>query len=252
MKSFGHTIRELRTARKLTQRALAAQVGINFTYLSKIENNRLEPGQSPKKDTIARLAEALDTDADELLLLARKIPDAISEQIMERPALFRKIACLDDEKVDRLLEGLNNGKKQEPMPKLGHSESFLQSILDSLSCHIAVLDEDGRIMAVNAAWQRFAARNGMDPEECGLGADYLAICDAATGLGSDGSEVAADAIREVLRGEREHFEMEYPCHSMAEKRWFILRVTSFEQNGASRAVVSHDNVTIGQLAGIES
>ncbi|MBC8117982.1 MAG: hypothetical protein H7X75_00205, partial [Burkholderiaceae bacterium] len=39
---------------------------------------------------------------------------------------------------------------------LDATQEFLASCIDSLSSHIAVLDEDGVILAVNGAWRRFA------------------------------------------------------------------------------------------------
>ncbi len=74
---------------------------------------------------------------------------------------------------------------------LAGAEAFLQATLDALSAHIAVLDDRGTIVAVNAAWRRFARANGYAGDGCGLGADYLAACDAATG--ADAPEAAAVA-----------------------------------------------------------
>ena len=104
--TFGERIRELRKARNLTQRELAEKVGINFTYLSKIENSKIPQGQFPREVKIRQLAAALDADTDELLLLAKKIPDSIKERVIQRPDAFRKMATLDDETIDRLLESL--------------------------------------------------------------------------------------------------------------------------------------------------
>jgi transcriptional regulator with XRE-family HTH domain len=42
--TFGERIRELRKASGLTLRALPGKVGVNFTYLSKIENGKLDFG----------------------------------------------------------------------------------------------------------------------------------------------------------------------------------------------------------------
>jgi HTH-type transcriptional regulator, competence development regulator len=104
--TFGQTIRELRKKQDLTQRELAAKVGINFTYLSKIENDKLQEIQFPSEETIVGLAKALDADVDELLLLAQKVPDSIKERIIQRPDVFRKIALLDDADLNSLLETL--------------------------------------------------------------------------------------------------------------------------------------------------
>jgi HTH-type transcriptional regulator, competence development regulator len=71
-KSLGSRIRELRKAIGLTQRQLADVVGIDFTYLSKIENNMLP--YSPSTKTLKNLARELKVDELELLRLAEKLP----------------------------------------------------------------------------------------------------------------------------------------------------------------------------------
>src|SRR5207244_2732679 len=68
---FGRRLRELRKQKNISQRDLATQVAVDFTYLSKIEGGRLAP---PSEDVIRRLAQALDTDENELINLAGKIP----------------------------------------------------------------------------------------------------------------------------------------------------------------------------------
>ena len=106
---FGERIRELRKAKNLGQRALGELVGVSFTYISKIENEKLDFGDYPSKELIQRLADALEVDVDDLLLAAQKIPEQIKKRVMERPDAFRKFADLDDDKLDDLLEKLDNG-----------------------------------------------------------------------------------------------------------------------------------------------
>ena len=79
---FGELIRGLRREQKLDQRSLAGAMGVSFTYISKIENEKLYFSDFPSEDLILRLASALQTDADELLLLARKIPARIPERVL--------------------------------------------------------------------------------------------------------------------------------------------------------------------------
>jgi signal transduction histidine kinase len=124
----------------------------------------------------------------------------------------------------------------------------LQQTLDSLSAHIAILDESGEIIAVNDAWRKFAEANGGDPERVFEEVNYLGVCEVASGPGSEEGAAFAQGIRDVLSGQREDFEMEYPCHSPTERRWFIGRVTRF--SGAERpwAVVAHENITERKLA----
>jgi transcriptional regulator with XRE-family HTH domain len=101
--TFGQRIKELRTAKGLGQRAVAAEVGINFTYLSKIENDRVDFAAFPSEETIRKLAKVLEADVDELLLMAEKIPDHIRKRVLQRPEAFRMIASLDDKSLDRLV-----------------------------------------------------------------------------------------------------------------------------------------------------
>ena len=105
---FGERLRELRQAKNLSQRELAAEVGVNFTYISKIENEKLDFAQFPGEELIRKLASALEADEDELLILAQKIPEQIKKRVIERPDAFRKFADLDDKEIDRLLEGIDD------------------------------------------------------------------------------------------------------------------------------------------------
>ncbi|MDP8926486.1 MAG: PAS domain-containing protein, partial [Actinomycetota bacterium] len=124
----------------------------------------------------------------------------------------------------------------------------LQRTLDSLSAHIAILDESGKIIRVNNAWRTFAEANGGDLGKVCEGADYLRVCDSVMGDQSRYAAAFADGIRSVLSDRRESFEMEYPCHSPTEKRWFIVRVTPFSAAETPWVVVAHENITERKVA----
>lgn len=109
MPTFGQRLRELRKAKGLSQRALGEKAGVNFTYISKIENEKLDFAQFPSEQLIRSMAAALEADVDELLLLAKKIPEEIKERVIAHPEVFRKIASLDDETLKKLLEDLEDG-----------------------------------------------------------------------------------------------------------------------------------------------
>jgi len=106
MTTVGQRIREIRKERNMTQRQLAEKVGINFTYLSRVENDRLDAEQTPREDTLQKIAKALQADADELLLLARRIPDTYRERILAKPGIFRRIIQMSDSDLEGLLNGL--------------------------------------------------------------------------------------------------------------------------------------------------
>ncbi len=115
--SFGQRLRTLRKGKNLGQRALADEVGINFTYLSKIENERLDFAQFPSEELTRRLAKALDADEDELMLLAEKIPEQIRRRVLQRPEAFRKLASLDDKALDAVLVQIDEAPAKRPPPR---------------------------------------------------------------------------------------------------------------------------------------
>lgn len=130
---------------------------------------------------------------------------------------------------------------------LAQSQRFLQRTLDALADHIAILDEHGMVIAVNQAWRSFATSNGTLDSDFGLGANYLVVCEAATGDCASEVHTVADGIRAILAGERVTFSLEYPCHSPTEQRWYNVRVSRFDDTGQPRIVVAHENITERKL-----
>lgn len=126
---------------------------------------------------------------------------------------------------------------------ISQSERFIQSTLDALSAHIAILNKNGVIIGVNAAWRHFGDNNHLvHPDYC-IGTNYLDICDKATGRNNREAEMVAIGIREVMNRQRDEFKIEYPCHSPNQKLWFIMTVTRFVWDGQDRYIVAHQNVT---------
>ncbi|MEP0806693.1 MAG: PAS domain S-box protein [Chloroflexota bacterium] len=128
------------------------------------------------------------------------------------------------------------------------AERFARETLNALTDSIAILDENGVIRAVNRAWRKFAHENGADPAQVSEGVNYLAVCEAAVGMGAEEAAAMAAGIRSVMRGERDEYQLEYPCHSPDEQRWFVARVTRFTLEGEMRVVVAHENITERRLA----
>jgi transcriptional regulator with XRE-family HTH domain len=70
--TFGLKLREFRQQKGMTLRALAEAAGVDFTYLSKIENDKV--GYLPGAETIRDMAPAVEIDPIILLELANKLP----------------------------------------------------------------------------------------------------------------------------------------------------------------------------------
>ena len=99
---FPERLRTLRKLAQLSQRDLAERVGVDFTYLSKIENRRADPPSEAVLRGIAKeLAEALGENeielADGLITLAGKIPSDLAETLSRNPEAVRFLRSIGDE-----------------------------------------------------------------------------------------------------------------------------------------------------------
>lgn len=105
--AFGKTIQRRRRELKLTQRDVASSVGIDFTYLSKLENDR---GETPSEDTVRKLATVLKTDEEELLAAAGKLPPGLRDRAqtdLKFARFLRKLPEVSDKKLQDIYRELD-------------------------------------------------------------------------------------------------------------------------------------------------
>ncbi|MDD5114791.1 MAG: PAS domain S-box protein, partial [Methylobacter sp.] len=135
-------------------------------------------------------------------------------------------------------------ERKQMEEKLRDSDAFNISVLNSLTSHIAVLDAQGVIIAINNAWQQFAKENSsLEFSLDMLGVNYLESCKNATNnFYEDEANAAYTGIMEVLSGERGIFHLEYPCHSPNKERWFHMTVSPLKGSQCG-VVVNHLNIT---------
>jgi signal transduction histidine kinase/CheY-like chemotaxis protein len=140
-------------------------------------------------------------------------------------------------------------RRRQTEQVLRRNEQFARSTVDALPTHIAILDDNGMIVALNRAWREFAEQGQGFPGPSTEGANYLMACDAAAGRQNQEAITFAAGIRAVLAGKQEVCSIEYAAHTATERRWYLGRVTRFPAGDESaRAVVSHDNITALKLA----
>ncbi len=122
------------------------------------------------------------------------------------------------------------------------SHAFVSDIIDSMGEHVAVIDTQGVITAVNASWRAFAAANGATGADSRfLGVNYLQTCVSATG--SPYAEEAMDVhngIQAVLAGTLPSFSQLYACPSPQEERWFVLHVMPLLGAHQGAVLIHHD------------
>ncbi|MEL6345551.1 MAG: chemotaxis protein CheB [Myxococcota bacterium] len=116
--------------------------------------------------------------------------------------------------------------------ELTRAHRYLQSILDALPQHIAVLNHEGFIMETNAAWNGFSRDNNGSADGY-IGSSYLNVAQ------SSGDPAFYQALRGVLSGERDELALEYPCDSPDERRRFLM----VGRQIPGGAVLSHQDIT---------
>jgi len=117
VKTFGEKVRAIRHEKGWSLRDLAEKVGVGFTYLSRVENERLNFGDYPSDALIHRLADALEADEDELLILAKRVPERIRKRVLQRPDVFGALAECDDKTLDRFMTEIGRTLKARKVAK---------------------------------------------------------------------------------------------------------------------------------------
>lgn len=133
--------------------------------------------------------------------------------------------------------------------RLEEHSTFIADVLNSLTSHVAVLDERGLIIEVNEAWRRFGRENGVPAERQDfVGTNYLEVFQTAARIGNDATARELMALLpELLAGRRDELQLEYPCHSPEQQRWFKLRASRL--TGLRKgAVIAHQDITERKLA----
>lgn len=131
-----------------------------------------------------------------------------------------------------------------PLPALVRERPELLSaatgLLRTVPGSVAVLDAAGRIALTNEAWDDFADAGG-GTIGCGVGSDYLEVCQRAAEAGESAASRAADAITEVIAGGGASAPFTYPCVTPAGTRWFMMTAAWWPE--LPGVVVSHVDVT---------
>ena len=78
---FGDVLRGLRTQSGFGIKKLAPDLGVSYSYLSKLESNQIRPSY----DLVERVAKYFDHDRDQLLLAAEKVPPEVMQILREHP-----------------------------------------------------------------------------------------------------------------------------------------------------------------------
>lgn len=156
-------------------------------------------------------------------------------------------------RIDGVSRDITERKKSDATIEQNHIQLLQASktqadILNALPPNIVLLNEFGKIIAVNESWKKLVIKHNLGMPNYGVGYSYLAMAEKAIGADSGDVEKIALGIDSVVQGVQKEFTMEYPAHSSAEKRWFQLAAAPLADDNYKGAVVLHIDVTDRKLA----
>lgn len=137
----------------------------------------------------------------------------------------------------------NELKQRSIFKKLKESKEFNKGILSSLTSHIAVIDDTGKIITVNKAWNLFSKQNNGDSSKLNNKKyNYFEVCEKAAAGGDTIAEEVLLGIQKIFNKELNNYSIEYPCHSPTEQRWFEFRAMPFGKT-ENKIVITHRNIS---------
>lgn len=131
--------------------------------------------------------------------------------------------------------------------KLRESKEFLQRLIDSINAQIVVLNDKGEIFLVNEAFKSLAKANNSLSKIYRIGENYISLCENSEVEGLPEGPRIAQALKEMLLGTKESFEIEYPCPFENLNRWCLLRTKNFEVYGEKYVLLIRIDITSQKL-----
>lgn len=121
---FGEVLKKIRRSKDLTQREVAKEIDMDYSYFSKLENDRFESNPTPK--TINKIADAMkcnEQERNELLAAADRINEEaqkVAKQATKDPTmmtLFRSAVNLSAKRRAEYAKQMEDEAKQNKKSK---------------------------------------------------------------------------------------------------------------------------------------
>jgi signal transduction histidine kinase len=123
--------------------------------------------------------------------------------------------------------------------------SLHESILDTVTANVAILDDQGEIIAVNDSWMQFVEFNELPLENYGLGLNYVSCCEQ---MGEPDGSTAAAGLRGVLAGESGPFRFEYQVPLINGPLWVRMTATRVSRDDRTLTIVANEDITVQRHA----
>jgi transcriptional regulator with XRE-family HTH domain len=122
--SFGKTLQRIRRAKGKTQREVADKMEMDYSYFSRLENDRFD--SQPTRETVEKIAQALecsDEELGELLAAAGRVDRDLEKATRiasEKPMvsrLFRSVVNLPADRLEAILAQVESELKAKRKSK---------------------------------------------------------------------------------------------------------------------------------------
>lgn len=131
------------------------------------------------------------------------------------------------------------------------SDTF-QATLNALEQQIAVVNELGEIVFVNAHWIKSGRARGIPQDFDWLGVNYLSFGTSSHTDNLSFESEAINGIGEVLSKKRALYDLEYTDHTNTERRWFQMLVKPIQDQPSPLYVISHTDISKFKLESEEA
>ena len=142
-------------------------------------------------------------------------------------------------------------EQKRALANLQESQTLIKSVFSSLHGHVAVLDRDGTILAVNDKWAHLTQDQDGILVAVEVGTNYLDVCRRAVAAGDPHADRALAGIKSVLKGERDEFMLEYVCTADAQTCWFDMTVQPLRRSEGG-VILSHVDISDRRRAELEA
>ncbi|PJJ84880.1 PAS domain S-box protein [Mucilaginibacter auburnensis] len=153
------------------------------------------------------------------------------------------------DRTQRLPSAITNALEKFQLESEHHKAIAQQTaILNALAPNITLLNEQGKIVAVNESWRKSALLNNLGMPNYGVGYSYIAIAEKANAVDKETASTIAEGIKDVISGKKSEFTLEFKSNLPNNKKWFQLVVAQLINSEEKGAVILHIDITDRKLA----
>ncbi|MBT9099578.1 PAS domain S-box protein [Methylovulum psychrotolerans] len=128
------------------------------------------------------------------------------------------------------------------LASIQYAAPFANFILNALPIQYCALDGTGHILALNRSWLDFDLTHNNTARPASIGQNYLALLEGGFAE-NRGGKAFSEGLRAILKGEKNHFTLEYSYRRLSEQHWFVGKVSRCCELGQNGIIVIYENIS---------